>query len=289
MKSRNSFNLLAVTAAVILSLALASPGVAQQRRASGQVRAGGGTCTGGVGTLFDQIEVTYLTAEEETHMVYMREEEKLARDVYLTLADKWQLPIFGNIAGAEQRHMDSLKRVIDLYGITDPVVDDTVGAFTNPALAQLFTDLTEQGNGSLLGALVVGATIEDLDLMDLEKMLAVAANDHVKLVGNNLSKGSRNHLRAFMRALTAQDGTYEPQFLDQETFDAILATEMERRVVYGADGEAHEACGAGGRGGQGRGGQGQGNRGGGQGYRGGSGAGGGTGICTGDGPQGGGA
>ena len=262
MKSRNSFNLLAVTTAVFLSLALASPGLAQQRRASGQVRSGGGTCTGGVGTLFDEIEVTYLTTEEETHMVYMREEEKLARDVYLTLADKWQLPIFGNIAGAEQRHMDALKRVVDLYEVVDPVVDDTVGVFANAHLADLYTGLVAQGSTSLVDGLIVGATIEDLDLKDLDEMLANADNDHVKLVGNNLAKGSRNHLRAFMRALIAQGGSYEPQYISQEAFDAILATDMERRIVYGADGEAHEACGGGGRGGQGRRGQGQGNRGG---------------------------
>ena len=279
MKSRNSLNLLAVTTAVIISLALASPGVAQQRRGSGQVGAGNGSCTGGINTLFDQIEVTYLTAEEESELVYMREEEKLARDVYLTLADQWQLPIFSNIAGAEQRHTDSVKRVLDLYGVTDPVIDDTVGVFTNPTLAQLYTDLVGQGSASLVDALIVGATIEDLDLNDLDHMLAIADNDHVKLVGNNLAKGSRNHLRAFMRALTAQDGTYEPQYLSQEDFDAILATEMERRVVYDAVGVAHEACGGGG---QGRRGQGRGNRGG-------SGPGGGTGTCTGVGPQGNGA
>ena len=279
MKSRNSLNLLAVTTAVVISLALASPGVAQQRRGSGQVGAGGGDCIGGSGTLFDQIEVTYLTTEEETELVYMREEEKLARDVYLTLADQWQMPIFPNIAGAEQRHMDSLKRVLDLYEVADPVVDDTIGVFTNPTLAQLYTDLVGQGSASLVDGLIVGATIEDLDLNDLDHMLAIADNNHVKIVGNNLAKGSRNHLRSFMRALTAQGGSYEPQYLSQEDFDAILATEMERRVVYDADGVAHEACGGGGRGrgGQGRQGQGQGNGGG-------SGPGRGNGTCTGVGP-----
>jgi len=279
MKSRNSFNIFAVTTAVIISLALASPGVAQQRRGSGQVGAGNGSCVGGIDTLFDQIEVTYLTTEEETHLVFLREEEKLARDVYLTLADQWQMPIFSNISGAEQRHMDSVKRVLDLYGVADPVVDDTVGVFTNPTLAQLYTDLVGQGSASLVDALIVGATIEDLDINDLDHMLAIADNNHVKIVGNNLAKGSRNHLRSFMRALTAQGGSYEPQYLSQEDFDAILATEMERRVVYDADGVAHEACGGGGRGrgGQGRQGQGQGNGGG-------SGPGRGNGTCTGVGP-----
>ncbi|MFV2072372.1 MAG: hypothetical protein ACC742_06935 [Thermoanaerobaculales bacterium] len=85
MKPRKSINL-AVAVVVALSLALASPVLAQQRRASGQVGAGGGACSGGFGTLFDQIEVTSVSAAETNELVYLREEEKLARDVYLTIA-----------------------------------------------------------------------------------------------------------------------------------------------------------------------------------------------------------
>jgi hypothetical protein len=213
--------------------------------------------------------------------VYLREEEKLARDVYLTLAETWQLPLFRNISGAEQRHMDSVKRLLDLYGTADPVADDSVGMFTNSTLAQLYTDLVARGNSSLVEALTVGATIEDLDLADLEEMLAVASNDHVKLVGYNLAKGSRNHLRAFMAALEAQDGAYQPQYVDQEAFDAILSSGMERRIVYDQNGEPIAVGGAGSRGGHGRRGQGQGN-GAGQGT-----GGPGTGTCTGQGPGGG--
>jgi hypothetical protein len=287
MKFRSPCNLLAVTAAVIATLAFALPGSAQQRRAGGRVDAGTGSCIGGTGTLFDQIEPTFLTAAEEAELVYLREEEKLARDVYLTLAGTWQLPIFRSIAGAEQRHMDSVKRVLDLYGMADPVADDSVGMFTNPTLAQLYKDLVDRGNSSLVEALTAGATIEDLDLADLEEMLAMASNDHVKLVGYNLAKGSRNHLRAFMAALEAQDGTYQPQYLDQESFDAILASDMERRIVYNQNGEPIAVGSTGIRGGQGRRGQGQG-----YGARQGNGAGQGTGgpgngTCTGQGPGGG--
>ena len=287
MKFRSTHNLLAVTAAVVVSLALAAPGSAQQRRAGARVDAGSGGCIGGAGTLFDHIEPTFLTAAEESDLVYLREEEKLARDVYLTLAGTWQLPLFDNIAGAEQRHMDSVKKVLDLYGTADPVADDSVGAFTNPTLAQLYTDLVARGNSSLVEALKAGATIEDLDLADLEEMLAAASNDHVKLVGYNLAKGSRNHLRAFMAALEAQDGAYQPQYLDQEAFDAILSSGMERRIVYDQTGEPVAVGSTGFRGGHGRRSQGQGN-GAGQGNRVGQGAGGpGTGTCTGQGPGGG--
>jgi len=287
MKFRSPFNLLAVTAAVIVFVAIALPGSAQQRRAGARIDAGTGSCMGGTATVFDQIEPTFLTAAEEKDLVYLREEEKLARDVYLTLAETWQLPIFRNIAGAERRHMESVKRVLDLYGMADPVADDSVGVFADPTLAQLYKDLVARGNSSLAGALTAGATIEDLDLADLEEMLAVASNDHVKLVGFNLAKGSRNHLRAFMAALEAQNGTYQPQYLDQESFDAILASEMERRIVYDQNGEPIAAGGPGFRGGQGRRGQGQGT-GAGQGKGTGQGSGGpGTGACTGQGPGGG--
>ena len=283
MKSYRSLNLLAVTTAVILSLALASPGTAQQRRASGRAGAGNGSCDGGINTLFSEIEKSTLSSGEIDGLTFMREEEKLARDVYLTLAEKWQLPIFSNIAGAEQRHMDALQMVFTTYDseINDPGFDNTIGNFANTELADLYTELVALGSTSLVDALVVGATIEDLDLKDLEIRLTTTANDHVKLVYNNLAKGSRNHLRAFMRALTAQGGTYSPDHIDQETFDAILGSEMERRVVYGANGEVL-ATGCGGRGGhQGRRGQDQG-----RGNRGGAGSG--TGVCDGSGPQGGG-
>ena len=146
-----------VAAAVILTLALASPAVAQQRRASAQV---GANCSGGIGPLFDEIELGSWSAIEEAEVVFLREEEKLARDVYLTLAEKWQLPIFSNIARAEQRHMDLVLLLLETYDVVDPIVDDTIGAFVNPFLAGLYTDLVADGSVSLIHAMVVGAPIE---------------------------------------------------------------------------------------------------------------------------------
>ena len=48
-----------------------------------------------------------LTEAEENHILYMREEEKLARDVYLTLYELWGAEIFANISESEQQHMDA--------------------------------------------------------------------------------------------------------------------------------------------------------------------------------------
>ena len=86
--------------------------------------------TGGQGNTGTQVTTALSDAEAAT-LVFMREEEKLARDVYITLYDQWEHPVFNNISGSEQRHMDSMKSKIDKYGLVDPVTDDTVGIFQN--------------------------------------------------------------------------------------------------------------------------------------------------------------
>ncbi len=273
MKILDSRVILAV--AVVAVVTLAAPSVESQLRASAQV---GADCAGGLGALFDEIEPIPLSAAEQAAVLYLREEEKLARDVYLTLAERWQLPIFANIARAEQQHMDLVYWVIDSQGLIDPITDDTVGAFLDPDLDDLYDTFTVAGEESLVAALTVGAAIEDMDLADLYILLGITDNDQVQIVAYNLAKGSRNHLRAFIRALQAQGETYSPQYLDQEMFDAVLAADMERQMFYDADGEPVAACGAGGGGFGMRRGPGQG----------GGGDGSGIGNCDGTGPNGGG-
>ena len=240
MRINRSITWLAIITLAITSLAVASPAEAQRRSAM-QV---GPKCTGGVGALFDEIEPVPLLPFEETAVLYMWEEEKLARDVYLALAYTWQLPIFANIARAEQKHMDMVWMLIETYGIANSFTEDTPGVFVDPSLAGLYVDLVASGEVSLIDALLVGAEIEDKDLFDLYETLGATDNDHLELVFHNLAKGSRNHLRAFVRALAAQDGIYTPLYLDQETFDAVLAADMEQRIHYDADGEPIPACGA---------------------------------------------
>lgn len=231
---------LILAVAVVAMVAFTAPADAQ-RRASAQV---GANCTGGFQAVFDEIEAVPLSAAEIDEVLYLREEEKLARDVYLTLAERWQLPIFANIASAEQRHMDLVLQVIEIYGLEDSITDDTVGAFNDPELDDLFSTLTASGDLSLVDALTVGATIEDLDLADLYELFDLTDNDHLQMVAYNLAKGSRNHLRAFVRALGAQEADYEPVYLTGDEYDAILESGVERRVFFNADGEPLPACGA---------------------------------------------
>jgi len=146
-----------------------------------------------------------LTATEVADLQYMREEEKLARDVYTALAAKWsEATVFARIAQSEQRHMDAVKVVLDRYGIADPTAGKAAGEFTNPELQSLYDGLVAEGSGSLTAALGVGQTIEKADVADLEKAIAATSNADLDRLYGNLLRGSQAHLQAFT---THTDGT----------------------------------------------------------------------------------
>ncbi|MCB0635012.1 MAG: DUF2202 domain-containing protein [Lewinella sp.] len=159
---------------------------------------------------------------------FMREEEKLARDVYLALAEVWSDRVFTNISQSEQRHMDAIGCLLDKYGLSDPVGSNGPGEFTDPDLQALYGQLVEQGSASLEAGMTVGATIEDLDINDLQTDLEDVDNADITAVYGNLTRGSRNHLRAFNRRLTAMDVTYAPAYIDAETFATIISGTTER-------------------------------------------------------------
>ncbi|XLQ20728.1 MAG: DUF2202 domain-containing protein [Candidatus Moraniibacteriota bacterium] len=182
-------------------------------------------------TLISDIAAGDLSEAEEAGLILMREEEKLAHDVYMTLYEKWGQNTFQNIAKSEQTHTDTVKVLLDKYGITDPVVSSEVGVFTAPEMQKLYDDLVAKGNVSLVEALTVGTIVEDLDISDLNKLLAETDNEDIQIAYQNLNKGSRNHLRAYVRQLERNGGEYTPQYISQAEYDEIIAGEQERGSV----------------------------------------------------------
>ncbi len=184
-------------------------------------------------TAISSIQSGELSTSEEDALLYMREEEKLARDVYLTLYNKWQLPIFQNIAGSEQTHTDAVKTLIDRYGLTDPFSSE-IGVFKNKELQDLYNQLIMQGNQSLANALKVGGAIEEIDILDLEERIAQTDKNDIILVYENLLKGSRNHLRSFVSTLQTKAGeTYLPQYLTLDAYQSIINSPIESGAPNG--------------------------------------------------------
>jgi hypothetical protein len=151
-----------------------------------------------------------LTDTEKYWLSYMREEEKLARDVYLFLNDKWNLPIFANISESEQRHMDAVKTLLSRYGLPDPAAGKGPGEFSNQDFQELYNKLTLQGSGSLVEALKAGAFIEETDISDLNEGIATTRHKDIKNVYSNLLQGSLNHLKAFVSTLASYGVVFEP-------------------------------------------------------------------------------
>jgi len=153
----------------------------------------GTTVTASVGSA----QTFALTADEISWLTHMREEEKVARDVYLRMYDNYKAPVFKNIAISEQRHMDAIKKLLDTYSVPDPAAGKGIGEFTNPDLQKLYDDLIVQGSISKVEAFKVGVIIEETDIDDLNKAIAAARHDDIITVYNNLLLGSCNHLDAF--------------------------------------------------------------------------------------------
>ena len=186
---------------------------------------------GGMAELINSLPHEDLSDEEIWGMTYMYEEEKLARDVYLTLYKTWKIKILKNIANSEQRHMNAMQLLLQKYDIPLPIENDEVGFFSNTTLQQLYHELVAQGEPSPEDAVYVGATIEDLDIFDLKTYISQADNSDIRTVYQNLMKGSRNHLRAFVRHLSKYGLTYEAQYLSQDEVNEIISSPMERGLV----------------------------------------------------------
>lgn len=169
-----------------------------------------------------------LSAAEIEALNTMREEELLAKDVYVLLYSVYKTPVFNNISKSETQHTLAVSALLQKYELSDPAKNHVAGVFVNPALQALYTSLVAKGSTSLISAFTVGATIEDLDINDLHTHITNDIdNQDILFVFGNLERGSRNHMRAFNRQLKAKGVTYTPQFISQEYLNEIIANTNE--------------------------------------------------------------
>ena len=145
-----------------------------------------------------------LTTEQKAALMFMYQEEKVARDVYITLGKKYPTAsTFANIAVSEQSHTDSVEKLCIKYKVDISKVNEaTVGVFVLPELQSLYDTLVVQGSTSLKDGLNVGVAIENKDIADIMKYANGMPSDVVNTF-TNLLNGSYNHLDAFTKAVAA--------------------------------------------------------------------------------------
>ena len=172
------------------------------------------------------VDNTNLTNEDSAALLFMLEEEKLARDTYTYLEDLWEINQFSNIKKSEQSHMNAVIGLLDQYNISYTLL--SYGEFNNPDIQKLYDQFIDYGSENEANALEVGANIEDLDIVDLANYIDATTNSAITNVFESLQCGSRNHLRSFVSAIELSGNTYEPQYLTQEDYTLIINDSREQ-------------------------------------------------------------
>jgi len=166
---------------------------------------------------------TILSESEISDLLFTREEEKLAYDVYSYAFEKYGVSIFQNISRSENQHINSVLQVMEFYQLEDPLNGSTsIGEFTDSSIQDLYSELTSKVDRSLEEAIKVGLLIEDMDIFDLQ--LAVVSTQKSDLIQlyEKLKCGSENHLRAFFNQAAFVDEEYTPNFISLSEFEIIV-------------------------------------------------------------------
>jgi hypothetical protein len=179
-------------------------------------------------TLSTSASTTTLSTAEIAGLDYMREEEKLAHDVYTALYTLWGTAVFDNIAASEASHTAAVLNLLVTYGLEDPAAGLPAGSFRDANLQALYTQLMDAGSLTEIEGLKVGALIEETDIRDIRAKMAETDEATILSVYDHLMCGSRNHLRAFDGQLDARGVVYFPTVISQAEWDAISTSPMER-------------------------------------------------------------
>jgi len=178
-------------------------------------------------TALDDLRVGELSEPESEAILYVREGEKLARDVLLVLDAQWDVKEFGRVAESEDTHTAAIKALIDRYELWDPMSVTSDGQYVSEELYDLYYKLVALGGPSPVDALKVGVMIEEISILDLREYQAETDDEDVLLVYENLLRGSRNHLRIFAALLRQRGEIYQRRYLSQTLFDEIVSTPPE--------------------------------------------------------------
>ena len=168
-----------------------------------------------------------ISAEEIAGLKFMREEEKLAHDVYTALS-YWPRNVFKQIAVSETTHTEVILGLLNKYGVADPAAGKAPGVFEDHELQDLYDTLVAMGKPTLIDALKVGALIEETDIHDIEVRKAVTKQADILRVYDNLLSGSCNHLRAFNSQLKKEGISYVPKVITQSEWDAVVNSTSDK-------------------------------------------------------------
>jgi len=171
-----------------------------------------------------------LDQDEEQVLMKIFEQEKLARDLYKELYDRWKVRVFLNLAISKQYHFDMVKTLLEKYDVEYPA-DDTPGTFTDQELQKLHSEWLEKGKESLENALEVGAEAEEMNIYHVKEYLSQIDNDDLRIMLVNLSYASARHLKILNGFMTHYyDRAYRFQYLSREDVKEFYGQNFLKRA-----------------------------------------------------------
>lgn len=191
---------------------------------------------------------TTLDFNEQTHLVFICEEEKLARDVYHLFSRRFpELGVFAELEAAKESGRCTVEELLRRYRVSIPRVNDNVGVFSWGIYGRHFTEkflvLSNQGSLNPLSALYAGAFIEELNIIDINQCPKVIVdvdngindasacgmkytdNPAIRAAYDELLAESRRHLQILVNNIEQRTGpgSYRAQLLQPEDLASIVA------------------------------------------------------------------
>ena len=202
---------------------IGEPGGCEECKKCGKEGAGGGGggCMISKAIPDDAKPPGKISDEQRDELILLQEEERLAFDVYNKLGEKYPLNPFKNIPRSEANHMEATAQLLAYHGLPAPAKLEA-GKYASPKLQKLYNKFIKRGQKSEIDALKVGALVEETDIRDLRRMAENPPSEVAKDLSKQLELASYNHLRAFVRNLSARGVDYRPVILEQKDFDQIV-------------------------------------------------------------------
>lgn len=173
-----------------------------------------------------------LTADEIEFLFAMREDEKMAKDLYTAFGAQYPTAVqFSRIATAEATHVAAIETMLTYYEVSFPALTPA-GVFADAEKQAQYDAFLAQGT-TIQGAFEVMALLEEENIAAYKAVEATATNANIKLILANMVRASSNHLKAAVRQLTILGITYTPTHLDQATFDEVISSAFAQGNMYG--------------------------------------------------------
>ncbi len=127
---------------------------------------------------------------------YLVQEEKLMRDVFRNLFERYDIYAFKKAADVADEHYDKLMKLLADHGIHIDV-PDTKGVYTSAIFEKLYVDAIEAGSKSLADAMRVGRELESINIMDLKHRDVYKADKCIRDVLDSFIADADKRFRTF--------------------------------------------------------------------------------------------